>query len=119
MAVQIPLNRFRRVSYPLTTVPQAIYVAPFDRAAIVLTALATNVTGAQQTVTLSLSTATPSVYTHPNLQIVSNAQVGGNDTANLTIGKLVLTEGDTVVASCQTLSAINITLSILEAVNTN
>lgn len=120
MAVQIPLNRFRRVSFPLLTTPRVMYTAPFGRAAILLTSLATNTTNTSQTVSMSISSANNiTQYTWNIIDLVNTATIGGNDTANVTIGKIVLVEGDILLASCSSLSGIHLTLGILEAVNTD
>ncbi len=114
----IPLNKFRRISLPLTTDPSIIYTVPFDRAGIILIALGTNVTPSPQTVTLTVSTTDPNNGAS-NIDIIKNIEIGAYDAAHLTIGKLVLTDGDTLYATCSPAdSAINLTLSILEAVNT-
>jgi hypothetical protein len=114
---RIPLNKFRRVSFPLTTTPIKIYEVPFDRAGILLIALGTNVTSNIQTVTISVSTTDPENGAE-YIDLIKDIEIGGNDAAHLTIGKVVLTDGDSLFASCSNLSAVNITLSILEAVNT-
>lgn len=114
---RIPLNKFRRISLPLSTTPELIYSVPFDRAGILLIAMGTNVTPAPQTVTISLSTTDPENGS-PYIDIIKNIEIGAYDAAHLTIGKVVLTDGDTLFASCSELSGINLTLSILEAVNT-
>ena len=51
---KIPLNYFRRVGYTLSATPQLIYEVPFDRASILLTVLATNITPDIHTVTVSV-----------------------------------------------------------------
>lgn len=117
MAATVPLNKFRRVGRPLTTDSLLIYQVPFDRASILLTALGTNVTPAPQTVTISVSTINP-LNGAPSIDLVKNLEIGAFDSAHLTIGKVVLTDGDYLYASCSSLTAINLTLSILEAVNT-
>ncbi len=114
---RIPLNKFRRISFPLITTPIKIYEVPFDRAGIVLIALGTNVTSNIQTVTISVSTTDPENGAE-YIDIIKDIEIGGNDAAHLTVGKVVLTDGDSLFASCSDLSAINLTLSILEAVNT-
>jgi hypothetical protein len=117
MAVRIPLNKFQRISYPLTTTPTKYYTVPFDRASIILIALGTNLTPDIQTVTIAISSgdlAAGQNYT----EIIKNIEIGGYDAAHLTIGKVVLTDGDSIFASCSNLSAVNLTLSLLEAVNT-
>jgi len=123
MALQIPLNKFRRVGLPLTTQPQSLYTVPFDRAAILLVTLASNLTGVEQTVSVYISATKPELaanYTAEKMFLVKNAKIGGFDTANLTIGKVVLIDGDQIYASSSLgLSSVDMTLSILEAVNTD
>lgn len=114
---KIPLNYFRRVGYALSAEPFLVYETPFDRASILLTVLAANVTENIETVTISLSTNNSENGDHKT-DIIRDFPIGANDTANLTIGKLVIVEGDQVYAHCSSLTAINLNLSILEAVNT-
>jgi hypothetical protein len=114
---QTPLNYFRRVSAKLDSSPTVYYEAPFDRAAIILTALASNTTTSTLTVSLGLSGNNYTVTGKEYFDIVKNFQVPGNDTVNLTIGKLVLEEFDQLLAYSSA-SGITITFSVLEALNT-
>ena len=113
----IPLNRFRRVGWELNATPLMVYKVPFDRSSIILTALATNITPNIQTVTVAVSTINP-LNGATYLNLVKNLEIGGYDAAHLTIGKVVLTDGDHLFASCSGLSSISLNLSILESVNT-
>jgi hypothetical protein len=113
----VPLNKFRRVSQQLTTSSQLIYQVPFDRAGILLIALGTNISPSPQTITISISTINP-LNGMPFVDIIKDVEIGAYDAAHLTIGKVVLTDGDYLFAQCSNLSAINLTLSILESVNT-
>lgn len=113
----VPLNKFRRVSYALSATPQLVYQVPFDRAGIILIALGTNVTSSPASVTVSVSTINP-LNGVPYIDLVKDIEIGAYDAAHLTIGKVVLTDGDYLYASCNSLTAINLTLSILESVNT-
>ena len=117
MATTVPLNRFRRIGQVLNTAPQLMYQVPFDRASILLTALGTNTTPNIQTVSISISTINP-LNGQSYIDLVKNIEIGAYDAAHLTIGKVVLTDGDYLFAQCSNLSAISLTLSILEAVNT-
>jgi hypothetical protein len=114
---KIPLNFFRRVGYALSATPQLIYEVPFDRASILLTVLATNISPNIQTVTVSVSTS-KSDNGDAYIDLIKDFQIGGNDAANITIGKVVIVEGDQVYAHCSSLTSVNLNLSILEAVNT-
>ena len=112
----VPLNLFRSLLTPLSTtglVP-SLYTAPTQRAAIILTAQTTNITNSYQTVTASISSATASTQTF----LVSGFAIPPNDAANIILGKIVLTEGDKLIASCSQNNSVHLTLSILETINT-
>jgi hypothetical protein len=111
-----PLNFFKRVSQPITTTPTPVYSTPYNVAGIVITALATNLTNQNQTVTVSISTAG---IANSNFVYASNFIVPPNDTANLVnYNKLVLNTDDTFIISATNSNALNITMSVLETVNT-
>jgi hypothetical protein len=127
---KIPLNFFRRKSLTLTTNTVKVYQAPIQRAGIVITALATNLTNVPQTITAGLST----VQTLDDLgntigstyfEVIKNFEIAPNDVANIVVNKMVLFQGDIFVASAganyypaeSNKPAVNLTLSILEAVN--
>jgi len=115
MAIKVPLNYFRRKSALVTQTDTPVYTVPLDVAGIIISAYATNLTTIPQTVTVKLSSAsTPnSLYT-----ILNNYTVPGNDAVNLAINKIVLAEYDTFIISSTNLQAVNVTLSILESINT-
>jgi len=119
MAQLIPLNYFTRVSKPVTTVPTVVYSVPIDRAGIIITALATNLTNSPQTITAGLSTSSPKKdNTNSYFEIVKNFQLPPDDTTNIVINKLVLGEYDNFIIYATNPSVVNITLSVLESVNT-
>jgi len=115
MAIRIPLNFFRRVSTAVTTTQQPIYTVPFDRASIIISAYATNLTDEVQTISVKLSTValSGSMYT-----IVSGWPILPYDATNIVINKIVLTEDDSFIVLAGNNNAVNINLSILESVNT-
>lgn len=115
MATKIPLNFFRRISRNATTTLVPIYTVPLDRAGIVISAYASNLTSEVQTVSVKLSTdgIVNSMYT-----IVTGWPILPNDAVNLAINKIVLTENDTFIVSAENNNAVDINLSILESVNT-
>jgi hypothetical protein len=115
MATKIPLNFFKRVSSAATTIDQPIYVCPLDRAAIIISAYATNLTQTTQTVNVKLSS---NDVINSNFTIVSALPILPNDAVNLVINKIVLTEQDVFIVSAPNNNAVNVTLSILESVNT-
>lgn len=115
MATKIPLNKFQRVSHTCTVTPSTVYICPIDRAAILLNVLATNKTSTPRTVTAAISTAQPS----SQIQLAQQINIDGYDAASLTINKVILIDGDRFIVSSDAPAAIDITLSILEAINTD
>ena len=124
---KIPLNYFRRIS--LETQPQSIgalssvYESPFDRASVIISALATNTSPTNtNTIYAALSTrGTPITQASPQaISFVSNFAIAPNDTVNIVVNKLVLSQFDNlfVWAGDNNQGAVNLTLSILETVNT-
>ena len=119
MATKIPLNYFRRISTPVTTNDTSVYVAPFQRAGIIISALAANLTDLPQTVTASLSaTGNNTVSSSPKIVFLNNFEIPPNDTVNIVINKLVLQETDNFIISAGNDGVVNLTLSVLESVNT-
>jgi hypothetical protein len=118
---KIPLNYFKRISTAVTTTPTSIYTTPFQRAGIIISALATNTDSTAQTVNAALSTtASPGgdVQASPSISILQGFQLPPNDTVNIVVNKLVLQAYDNFIVSAANNNKINITLSILETVNT-
>ena len=124
---KIPLNYFKRLSIEIqpSTVGSlsSIYEAPFDRASVIISALATNTSDTNtNTVFAALSTrGTP--ITNASLKaipFVSNFPIAPNDTVNLSVTKLVLGQFDNlfVWAGDNNQGVVNLTLSVLETVNT-
>jgi hypothetical protein len=130
----VPLNLFRRKSITLTTNPVKVYEAPIERAGIIITALATNLTNVPQTITAGISTVNyitnddqgnpievPSTY----FEVIKNFELAPNDAANIVVNKMVLFQGDIFVSSCglnyypaeTNNPTVNLTLSLLESVN--
>ena len=119
MANLIPLNYFNRVIAAVSATPFAFYTTPYNRAGIIIAALATNLTSSPQAVTVALSSSTPGVSnTGTYYTIVSSYQLQPNDTANLVINKLILNQYDSFIVSTPNASAINLNLSVLETANT-
>jgi sialic acid synthase SpsE len=116
MATQVQLNKFVRKSIRPTSTPTVVYNGVPQNASIIISALASNNTGSTQTVNLMLSTYQSSYLPY----IVNNFTIPPNDTVNLIVNKLVITENDSIIVSTGIGSDNNIdlTLSILETVNT-
>lgn len=123
---KIPLNFFRRQSVVIQ--PQAIgsttpiYEAPFDRASVIISALATNTSNTNtNTVYAALSTrGTAITQASPEpITFVANFPIAPNDTVNIVVNKLVLSQFDNLfVWAGDNNGAVNLTLSVLETVNT-
>lgn len=115
----VPLNIFVRASAALRTTYTQVYSAPTDTAGILLTILASNITPTTQTVTVGIS-GNGGAFTSPlpYYDIVKNFEVPAYDTANLAIGKIVLGNYDGLYALCSELTAVSMTVSILETLNT-
>jgi hypothetical protein len=126
---KIPLNYFTRKS---TVVPvsltsanplSSVYEAPFERASVIISALATNTSNTNtNTVYASLSTrGTAITQASPiDIQFVSNFPIAPNDTVNIVVNKLVLSQFDNlfVWGGQNNVGNVNLTLSILETINT-
>lgn len=115
MATRIPLNFFRRISKAVTTTDQRVYTCPSDVAGIIISAYTSNITNQTQLVNVKLSS---DALSGSMITILSSFPILSNDAVNLAINKIVLTEQDVFIVSAQQNNAVNITLSILESVNT-
>ena len=116
---QVPLNHFTRVSTTLNTTLTQVYSAPVDTAAIMLAILASNKTSNTQTITLGVSgNGGQNVSVKPFFNIVKSFNIPANDVTNIAIGKIVLENYDGLYANATALSSVDLTLSILETLNT-
>jgi len=116
----VPLNYFRRVSQTLPTTLTQVYSAPDSTAAIMLTFLATNDTNNPQTISVGVSGLggqNGNIPTSPYVNIVKNFVCPPNDVTNIIVGKVVLQNYDALYAYCTAASAVDITISILETLN--
>jgi hypothetical protein len=119
---QVPLNKFVRASTGVTTTLTQVYSAPVDTAAIMLTVLAANVTSNPQTISLGVSgngDGLGNVSPKPFFYIVKDFQLSPNDVTNLAVGKIVIDNYDCIIASAGQNGVIDLTLSILETLNTS
>jgi hypothetical protein len=108
----IPLNYFRRISTTCPTIQTSMYTVPTQRAGIVLSGTASNLSGSTQTISVAVS------GTDGYWVILQNFPIPPNDALNIAVGKLVLGTSDSLLTSASAGSAVNFTLSVLEAVNT-
>jgi len=106
------INIFKNVTEDLTTVSTTLYTAPVGYSAIVLMAQVSNTTGSPATTTVrvvDVSTAETS--------LVTGFEIPGNDAAGILTGKLVLEAGQSVKASANANSTLQMVMSILESQN--
>jgi hypothetical protein len=127
---KIPLNYFKRLSFgtadiPSTSPTQAasgVYVAPFQVASVIISALVTNTDNSNtRTVYAAISTEGTAVTTASPTYVpfIYNFPIAPNDTVNIVINKLVLGQYDHLyVWSGDNSQSLTLTLSILETVNT-
>jgi hypothetical protein len=130
---KIPLNYFTRKSIHVQDYPvgyptliaglSSVYETPFDRASVIISALATNTsTTNTQTIYAALSTRGTAITegSPEAIQFISNFPIAPNDTVNIVVNKLVLSQYDNlfVWSGVDNTDTINLTLSILETVNT-
>jgi len=114
----IPLNFFRRQVYTLTTSPSALYIAPFDRAAILLAAYATNTTSSDITITLGVSgVGGLFVDPLPYYDYAKDVLISGQDTTSMFPNRFVLNQYDALIASCSNPGVV-LNVALLETVNT-
>lgn len=115
----VPLNHFVRASAQLGTTYTQVYSTPVDTAAIMLLVLATNKTSSPQVVNVGVSgNGGNNIPTRPFFYVVKEFTIPPNDAANIAVGKLVLENYDALFANATNLSSVDITLSILETLNT-
>jgi len=117
---QIPLNKFVRRFRLLTDIDTDItpfYICPSQRATIILTIQAANITNKTATVSVGVSSAADKTLYY----LVSGFAVPRNDSANVILGKVLITEGDGVLAYTDkdTASGVHVSFSLLEAFNEN
>lgn len=112
MANNVPLNVFKNTKLELTNVTQTLYTTPPGVTTIILMVNVSNVSGADAKVTFS----------HVDInfivtEIVYDFSIPSHDSATLTNGKIILTEGESIEASADLNSALKIFVSILETSN--
>lgn len=114
----IPLNFFRRQVYTLTTSPTILYTAPFDRAAIILAAYATNTTSSDMTITLGVS-GVGGLFVNPlpYYDYAKDVLISGQDTTSMFPNKFVLNQYDALIGSSSS-SGLTLNVALLETINT-
>jgi hypothetical protein len=112
MAQNIPLNTFKTVALPVTTVANTVYTCPAGVTTVVLLAQVSNIN------TSSTIDVTASHVRGGNVtRLIANTEIPTNDAASLLLGKLVLEAGDGFSILSNANNSAELTLSILETSN--
>lgn len=101
MALRIPLNKFKRITQTFLSTPESLYVTPPDRAGVIISALANSISSRAKTLTLSISTQTPST----NFTILSAYPIKKFEVLDLAFEKLIITSEDHLIIASNSLDA--------------
>jgi hypothetical protein len=93
MAERVPLNRYKRVTAPLTRELSAVYTVPNNRAGIIINALVNNNSNENRTITVTLTSGLSGQV------ILNNFPLEVKDVINIFPNKLILTEFETLAIS--------------------
>lgn len=105
----LPLNRYRTIfTQSLTPNVAPVYTAPVGYSSVVLAITACNTSTTPHNVSLTYSRG------NEETSLVNLFAVPGYDTADLTTGKLIIEQNDSISASA-TDPSIHLTISVLEA----
>jgi hypothetical protein len=113
----LALNVFKTITSVGTVNNVGIYTAPVGYTGVVLLAQAANIGSDTQTVSFFHQRANKRTGIAVTTEILINYPIGGNDTANLLAGKLVLESADVLRFSASTNNNIKFIASILETLN--
>jgi hypothetical protein len=112
MAQNIPLNTFKTVALPVTTVANTVYTCPAGVTTVVLLAQVSNIN------TSSTIEVTASHVRDGNVtRLIANTEIPTSDAGSLLMGKLVLEAGDGFSISASANDSAELALSILETSN--
>ena len=112
MAQNIPLNTFKTVALPVTTVSNTVYTCPAGVTTVVLLAQVSNIN------TSSTVDVTAAHVRNGNVtRLIANTAIPVEDAASLLMGKLVLETGDGFSISASANGSAELALSILETSN--
>lgn len=105
----LPLNRYKTVfSTTLSAgADTTVYTAPVGYNAVLLAINACNTSGTQKSVTVQYNRSGGTV------DLIRDFAIPGNDTADLTTGKIIVEQNDSLIARA-TDNTLHITISILE-----
>jgi len=106
-------NVFKRLQSTLGITDADLYKAPAGKAGIILTAQAANIGAATKSVTMSIS-ASDGIVT----ELGQSIAIPAYDSRSLILGKIVMTEGDTLLGREDSSSnEVKLTIALLETVN--
>lgn len=108
----LPLNTFGNQAVELTTSEQTVYTVPLGITTIVLGAQASNISTGTVSITFTLVKPDTTEFI-----LLKDFDVPVNDAAEITTGKLVITEGESLKAVASDNSSVNLILSYLETSN--
>jgi len=109
----LPLNTFKSIPFPVTTVLTTVYTAPLGITSIVLMAQAANIVTTPQTVSFMHYSYNTGLSTY----IIFQATVPPNDALILLGGKLVMQTGDQISIQGSANVSLQFIASILESAN--
>lgn len=107
----LPLNTFRTRAFELTTATQTIYTTPADLTCIILGGQASNFT--TSTVSISVRLVKNTIA----YNLLKDFDIPPNDAAEITTGKLVVEQGNSIEAEVSADNSIDLVLSLLETSN--
>jgi len=111
----LPLNVFKTITNVAPADKVGIYTAPVGYSGVILLSQATNIDAGSHTVSLDhVRTRTGIAVT---TEIVKEMPIQGHDTMNLTAGKLVIEQGDSLKLSSSAPGHVKFIASILETLN--
>jgi hypothetical protein len=116
MATLVPLNTFKTITSNLYTSDSLLYTTPVETATIVLTAQVSNISENAANVTfIHRSNVESNGYrVITDTELVNRFEIAKNDAASVIVGKIVLEEGQSIVARAGANAALKIALSLLE-----
>ena len=112
MAV-LPLNTFRTITRQLTPTKQTLYTCPTGVTGIILLAQVANVDPLNTHNVTFLH-----VRARTETELLKNSPIPIEDARTMLTGRLVLEEGDRLVATADADDVLKITLSLVESANT-
>ena len=110
MATTLPLNKFRLLTKTLDSGSNLIYKENIDISTIILSSQITNITGSNQTVSVSLQKS----GSNSMVAILNNGIIPPDESFNPFAGKVVLEKYDGLYMSTPVSGALQVVLSVLE-----